>query len=80
MLVMLMCVSPVLCHELIIPVCYLIPPLCIPFYSAPEWFDPDWMSKLKRDISGNYRLKVLVNSSGFTVGGQLSPLHDKNSA
>ncbi|XP_065069361.1 protein Hook homolog 3-like [Rhopilema esculentum] len=25
---------------------------------APEWFDPDWMSKLKRDISGNYRLKI----------------------
>jgi len=25
---------------------------------APEWFDPDWMSKLKRDISGNYRLKT----------------------
>ena len=27
---------------------------------APEWFDPDWMSKLKRDISGNHRLKVPI--------------------
>eukprot|EP00794_Sanderia_malayensis_P008092 gene8092-8959_t len=25
---------------------------------APEWFDPDWMSKLKRDITDNYRLKI----------------------
>ena len=29
------------------------------FGSAPEWFDADWISKIKQDIShDNHRLKV----------------------
>lgn len=28
-------------------------------FSAPEWFDADWISKIKQDISSdNHRLKV----------------------
>lgn len=27
-------------------------------FSAPDWFDDEWMSKVKKDAGDNWRLKV----------------------
>lgn len=30
-------------------------------FRAPDWFDDEWMSKVKRDTGDNWRLKVKIS-------------------